>query len=50
MDQQELTQAEIEAFRREHVLLDEVEATPDRYPRMFNLLTSRSGQRSRHAE
>ena len=37
MDAQEPTQAEIEAFRREQVLLDEADASDDRYPRMFNL-------------
>ncbi|MEU7868410.1 hypothetical protein [Dactylosporangium sp. NPDC049140] len=37
VDEQEPTQAEVEAFRREQVLLDEVDATDDRYPRMFNL-------------
>jgi hypothetical protein len=37
MDSEEPTQAQIEAFQREQVLLDEANGTPDRYPRMFNI-------------
>ncbi|MFF5230278.1 hypothetical protein [Dactylosporangium sp. NPDC000521] len=36
--ERELTYTEIEAFRRDSVLLDERTATPERYPRMFNVL------------
>jgi hypothetical protein len=37
VDEQEPTYAEIEAFRRDRVLLNKEQATPERYPRMFNV-------------